>query len=149
MQTNAHQLWRLRIVTFVVAALAAASAAYWALKWIATAPARPTAALVAAPAPQPDPQVVARLLGGGQTAAVAALVESAASHFKLTGVVADLGKNGYALISVDGKPARPFRVGTRVNDALVLRSVAPRSAALAASAEAPVSVTLELPRLGP
>ena len=95
-----------------------------------------------------DPQALARLLGGGQTQLVATLVASAASHFKLSGVVASQGKNGYALISIDGKPARPYRVGARLNDALLLHSVAPRSAALAASLDAPVSVTLDLPKLG-
>lgn len=94
--------------------------------------------------------MVARLLGGGQTgiaAAQAVTIDTAASRFKLTGVVADRAKGGYALISVDGKPARPYRVGTLVDNALVLQSVAPRSAALAASADAPVSIILDLPKL--
>jgi general secretion pathway protein C len=72
-----------------------------------------------------------------------------ASRLKLTGVVANRSQSGYALISIDGQPARPYRVGARVNDALVLHSVAPRSAALAASLDAPVSLTLDLPKLTP
>ncbi|MDO9196588.1 type II secretion system protein N [Rhodoferax sp.] len=150
MQTQTHGLWGLRIITFSVAALAAASATYWVLKWTAPAPARPGAAVNFAGPSQADPQVVARLLGGGQTgvaAAQAVTIDTAASRFKLTGVVADRAKGGYALISVDGKPARPYRVGTLVDNALVLQSVAPRSAALAASADAPVSIILDLPKL--
>jgi general secretion pathway protein C len=150
MQTHAHSLWWLRISTFLVAALAASSAAYWVLKWIATAPTSQTSAPVfSSPAPT-DPQVVARLLGGGQTSVAAAQagpIASADSRFKLTGVVADRARGGYALISVDGKAAMPFRVGAQVSDTLVLHSVATRTAALAASVDAPVAFTLELPRL--
>jgi len=147
MKTQSLGLWWLRIATFSVAALAAASAAYWVLKWTAGTPTVPL--LPAAPgmshAPQSDPQVVARLLGGGQQAVVATLSDSAASRFKLIGVIADKSKGGYALISVDGKAAKPFAVGAQVNDAMVLHSVAPRSAALATSTAAPVSLTLNLP----
>jgi general secretion pathway protein C len=140
------------MLTFSVAALAAASATYWALKWTAAAPPNSSAALVFPGSGAADPQVVARLLGGGQTGvAVAQAVpgDTAASRFRLTGVVADRAHGGYALISIDGKPARPYRVGAQVNDTLVLHSVAPRSAALAAGLDAPVSLTLELPKLSP
>lgn len=147
MQTHSHNLWWLRIVTFSVTALAAASATYWGLKWTATVPPGPTAAVIFSGASQADPQVVARLLGGGQTGVAAASLDSAASRFKLTGVVADRASGGYALIAIDGKSAKPYRVGSRVDDALVLHSVASRSAALAASVDAPVSLTLELPKL--
>jgi general secretion pathway protein C len=146
MLTHSLHLWGLRLATFLLAALAAASAAFWVLKWIATAAPGPSAALVFPAPPAADAQAVARLLGGGQTVA-AALPDSAASHFKLIGVVADRAHGGTALISIDAKPARPYRVGSRVNDALVLHSVTARSAALAPSLDAPVSFTLELPKL--
>ena len=148
MKTQSLRLWWLRIATFLLAALAAASAAYWVLKWSAPASASSAsgAALPISRAAQTDPQVVARLLGGGQKTVVA-LVESAASRFKLMGVVAEHSQGGYALISVDGKPAKPYRVGAQVDDGLVLQSVAPRSAALAARVDVPASLTLELPRL--
>ncbi len=98
-----------------------------------------------------NPQAVARLLGGGQTnattASPTAAADSAARRLKLTGVLADQAIGGYALISVDGKPTQPFRVGANVNEALVLHSVAPRSAALATGMDAPPSVTLDLPKL--
>ncbi len=148
MKTQSLRLWWLRIATFLLAALAAASAAYWVLKWSAPASANRTssAALNFSRTAQTDPQVVARLLGGGQKAVVG-LVESAASRFKLIGVVANRAHGGYALISVDGKPARPYQVGAAVNETTVLKSVAARSAALAANADGPVSLTLELPVL--
>lgn len=151
MQTHPHNLWWFRSTTFLLAALASASAAYWALKWSATVPVAPSAALMVASASPPDPQVIARLLGGGrsssaaQPGAASAVPDSAASRFKLTGVVANRARGGYALIAIDGKPAQPYRVGARIDDRWVLHSVAPRSAALAASADAPVSLTLDLP----
>lgn len=154
MQMHSHHpsysLWWLRIATFSLAALAAASAAFWVLKWTATAPVQTSAALVSSAVSLADPQAVARLLGGGQASvapAPGAPAGTAASRFKLTGVVADRLTGGYAVIAIDGKPAQPYRVGARVDDSLVLHSVAPRSAALAASVDAPVSLTLELPPL--
>ena len=149
MKTATLSLWWLRIATFLLAALAAASATYWVLKWQATRPSNLTAAVVYTAPPAADPQLVARLLGGGQASSSATLVSSAASHFKLSGVLANRANGSYALISVDGKPAKPYRVGTHVNDDLVLQSVAPRSASLATSPEAPVSVMLELPKPTP
>ncbi len=102
----------------------------------------------AAPA---NPQALARALGGGnavagpQAAVVAAA--SVAGRLALVGVVANRNRGGAALISIDGKPARPYRVGARVDDALVLQSVAPRRAVLADSLQGPASLTLELPPL--
>jgi len=144
--------WPLRLVTFMLAALAAASATVWTLKGLASAPLPAPGHLIFTEPHPADPLAVGRLLGGGQpsaTAAPAMAVDSAASHFKLTGVVAEQGQGGVALIAIDAQPAKPYRVGARVNEALVLHSVTPRSAALAASKEAPVSVTLELPKLPP
>lgn len=152
MQTHTHSpsRWWLRLVTFTLGALAAASATVWTLKGLASAPLpSPGHVIFAEPHPA-DPLAVGRLLGGGQpsaTAVPAMAEDSAASHFKLTGVVAEQGQRGIALIAIDAQPAKPYRVGARVNETLVLHSVTPRSAALAASQEAPVSVTLELPKL--
>lgn len=95
-----------------------------------------------------DPQAVARALGGGvvEVPGVAA-APSAASRFTLVGVVADTSSSGAALISVDGKPARPFMVGARVDERLLLQSVGGRRATLASDATGPAEVTLELPAL--
>jgi general secretion pathway protein C len=148
MQTQSPSLWWLRITTFALAALAAASATYWALKW--TSPPR-TDGVAALPSfTASNPQLVAQLLGGGQTSTQAAsptAASEAARRLQLTGVVADQAIGGYALISVDGNPAQPFRVGAQVNESLVLQSVAPRSAALATGPDAPALVTLDLPQL--
>ena len=101
------------------------------------------------PAAAPNPEAITRLLGGAPTALPAgriAVADPSGDRLKLTGVVAGRASRGYALISVDGKPARPFGVGSQVTDTLVLRSVAVRSAALGPDRTAPASVTLELPK---
>lgn len=142
-----HNIWWLRIATFTLAALAAASAAYWALNLSAPAPVTPSDLVFPDATAKSNPQALARLLGGGQVSAAAVKSDARASRLKLTGVVANRGQGGYALIAIDDQPAKPYRVGSQVNDQLMLQSVAPRSAALAVDRGAPVSVTLELPAL--
>jgi general secretion pathway protein C len=65
----------------------------------------------------------------------------------LLGVLADRQHGGAALISVDGKAAKPYRVGAPVDGNLVLQSVAGRRAVLAAGVDGPAQMTLELPPL--
>lgn len=96
----------------------------------------------AAPA---DPAAVARLLGASPQAMAAAPVVSLASRFSLVGVVAGRSRRGAALIAVDGRPAKPFRVGSAVDEGLWLQAVEGRRAVLAASANGPGVLTLELP----
>ena len=144
-RSNPQGRWAVRGAAFVLWALAAASAAYWGLKLVG----RPASGPVAAPslrtAAPADPAAVARLLGATAQAAVAAPVASLASRFALVGVVAGRSRGGAALIAVDGKPARPFRVGSAVDEGLLLQSVEGRRAVLAASTGGPAVLTLELP----
>jgi general secretion pathway protein C len=136
--------WTVRSLTFMVWALGAASVAYWALK-VAGAPAGPAAApLARGPAPD-DPSLVARLLGSAPVAAAPA-APSLSSRFTLLGVVAGPGPDrGAALIAVDGKAAKPYRIGTQIDDGLVLQSVEARRAVLAAADSGQPVLTLELP----
>lgn len=142
--------WTVRGATFALWLLAAGSAAYWALK-LGSAPTRsaPVAAGARGPA-SIDPTAIARLLGGSSTgnAVAAAPVPSLASRFNLVGVVAGVSSGGgAAVISVDGKPARPYRVGAQLEEGLVLQSVQGRRAVLAAQPDGPAVLTLELPAL--
>ncbi len=139
-----------KAVTFALSALVAASAVYWGLQWGGT----PVTFMATQPNPSataaPDPQAVARALGGGMavvTAASASSAVSANSRLILVGVVADVHSAGVALIAVDGKPAKPFRVGATVDGSLVLQSVGARKATLGADRDASVPVVLELPAL--
>lgn len=150
MQINAYSLWSTRMVTFALSALAAGSVAYWALKGAGTATPSAAPPLAQASAPPADPQAVARALGGGLVLAQAEPGgrPPASSRYVLAGVVADRAQGGAALIAVDGKPAKPFRVGATVDGRLVLQSVAGRRAVLATGLNAPAEVTLELPLPG-
>jgi general secretion pathway protein C len=64
------------------------------------------------------------------------------------GVVAGAHSGGgAAIIVVDGKPAKSFRVGAVIEEGVVLQSVRGRQAVLTAGAAGPALVTLELPPL--
>ena len=149
MATSVQSKWALRVTTLLLWLLAAGSLVYWGLR---IAPRAPVAAVAAAGRTSlaADPQAVARLLGATAVAAGpvgAAPMASLASRFNLQGVVAARSRRGAALIAVDGKPARPFRVGATVDDGLVLQAVEGRRAVLAASLGGPPVLTLELPPL--
>ena len=144
MQTNPHSPWWPRIATFLVWVAATASLAFWGLKWSGTGVKVPNVAAPGSGGGAPsDPQAVARMLGAGAWGAP--VVTAAASRYALLGVVAGPHGAGVALISVDGKPARPFEVGATVDAPLLLKAVASRQATLASGVEAPTAVTLELP----
>ena len=148
MLTRSPASWNVRGATFALWLLAAASAAYWALK-LGSAPHRsvPVAQSARGPAAV-DPMAVSRLLGGGTPAPgmAAAPQPTLASRFILVGVAADASSgNGAAVISVDGKPARPYRVGSYLDQGVLLQSVQGRRAVLAALPGGPPLVVLELP----
>lgn len=149
MQTRAPSRWWLRAVTLCLAGLATASASYWALKWSSSTPS-PAGTVAAVPrVPNANSQSISRLMGASPTAPTAAttpVADANGGRLKLIGVVAGRAERGYALISVDGKPARPIGVGGQVTEQLVLKSVAARSAALAPDRSGPATLTLELPK---
>lgn len=151
MRTIPYARWWLWLATFLAAALAAASAGYWGLKLMAPPPSAVGPAVLGSAQVPVDPQLVARVLGGGQSPAAslsAPTPEASAGRFKLAGVLADKHARGYALIAVDGKPPRPFRVGSPVAEALLLQSVSKAGAVLAVSLDGPMAVRLEMPKLG-
>ena len=148
MATRVQSRWTVRLATLLVWLLAAGSCVYWGLRM---APRSAPAGVVAA-ARQPfstDPGAVARLLGASALVAASPTqpAVSLASRFNLLGVVASRSNRGAALIAVDGKPPRPFRVGSPIDEGLVLQSVDGRRAILAASAGGPPVLTLELPAI--
>ncbi len=143
---NTQNRWLVRAFTLVAWMLVAGSCVYWAFKLGGGAPLAvvPVAARTAAPA---DPAAVARLLGATAQLSMAAPVTSIASRFSLVGVVARRSRGGAALISVDGKPARPYRVGTAIDEGVWLSAVEGRRAVISGSARGPAILTLELPVL--
>ncbi|NMM06311.1 type II secretion system protein N [Polaromonas sp.] len=138
--------WSMRLITALLWALATASAVYWGLRLGGPGAARAAPATMhAAPAGDASARLaaIARVLGDAQSA-VATSVDSAPSRFGLLGVVAQ-GSGGAALLMIDGKPAKPYRVGTQLEEGLLLQSVGPRHVVLAASAGGPALHRLELP----
>lgn len=145
MATSVQSSLAVRGATLLLWFLAAASCVYWGLR-IAPAKAASTVLATTRPAAPTDPVAVARLLGANRVAAgPAAQTVSLASRFALLGVVSAGTHDGAALIAIDGKPPRPYRVGTAIDEALMLQSVQPRQAVLANSVAGFPVLTLELP----
>ena len=134
-----------RGVTFALWALAAAGAVYWGLKLGGGG--RSVAVPEVAPraVPAADPAAIAALLGSTPAAAAVPQMTPLATRFQLLGVVAGVSSgDGAAVISVDGRPARSFRVGASIDQGVVLHSVQGRRAVLA-DGNGGELVTLELP----
>ena len=127
-----------RWATFLVWALVAASAVAWGLKLFVTAPAAPPQVAVAGMSQLPRGDVT-RVLGADAVpvvdpAAGESIASPADARFQLVGVVAPRGsetaRGGVALIAVDGKPAKAYRVGALVDGENALQAVRARGADL-------------------
>ncbi|HQD15607.1 MAG TPA: type II secretion system protein N [Ottowia sp.] len=132
--------------TLLLWALLAASALWWWLR--AGQPVAPPQAPVAGGAPAAltvDSAQVARALGATAAAPAApAAAPELGGRLALKGVVTH-GGQGAALIALDGKPARPLRVGALlegVDGGWRLRAVSPHAAVLAADGR---ELRLEMP----
>jgi general secretion pathway protein C len=69
-----------------------------------------------------------------------------ASRYQLRGLIAQSGA-GVALLSVQGGAARPYQVGSVIEEGVVLRSVGQRYVDLETVGERPIRIRLELPAL--
>jgi general secretion pathway protein C len=136
--------WPAATATTLLWALAAASVVFWGLR-LAAPPDALTPPVPSTPAAPLDPAAIARLLGAQAPRETVVVAPELASRFVLLGVVADTAGKGAALIAVDGKPPRPYRVGTTLADGYVLRSLDARAATVGASTSGPAALTLQLP----
>lgn len=126
-------------------------AAAWGLRLFV--PARPaplhTTTVDTAVSPRGD---LTRLFGVEAPPAPVAEAPPPDARFKLIGVAAPRAAGhageGYAVIAVDGKPARAFRLGGVVDGEIVLQEVRPRGATLGPR-HGPPTVALEIPPLPP
>lgn len=135
-----------RLLAFVIWAAVAATVVFWGLRLFVGSPSAPTHVGVAggAAAPRGD---VTRLLGGASAPLAANAVATTSSRFRLVGVVAprvDGSDTGVALIAVDDKPARAYRIGAPVDDSWIVQAVHVRSASLGPRGGA-TALNLELP----
>lgn len=140
---DASPRWPAALGTTCVWALAVASLVFWGLRLAAPPETAAPPALVAGPVAV-DPAEVAKAFGA--TTAPASLTPDAGNRFQLLGVIADEDQRGAALIAVDGKAPRPFRVGQQLGDGYVLQGVDVRAARLGAGADTPTLLTLQLPK---
>lgn len=152
-----------RIVAFLTWAAVAASGVFWGLRLLAVPAAVPAGVAAAAPSAAPTADLQ-RLLGAAPAGAGQAdgtdLLASPGGNVPgglvLSGVIAAPStatqaasaargeRGGIALISVAGQPARPFRVGDRLQGDWVLLEVQAR-AALVGPAGGPAAFALVLP----
>lgn len=129
--------------SLLVWGVVAFSAVTWGLRWSATGTAPSNATTAVQALPEVDVSAAARSLGAVPVQAAAA--PTLASRFQLQGVMAGGPNAGAALIAVDGKPAKPYRVGAVVVDGMVLQSAQARRISLGASMDGPQTLVLELP----
>jgi len=145
-----------RLSAFVIWSLVGATAVFWAMRLAASPPQVPPYAVAVgnSAAVRGD---LGRLFGVAPrpSAGAQAAAPEASSRFKLVGVMAPRDPTvqaepgqGVALIAVDGKPAKPYAVGARVDSDLVLQSVGLRTASIG-PAQGARMVVLELPKLAP
>ncbi len=143
-----------RLIAFVVWAAFAACAAFWGLRLFASAPQAPAHA-TAVGGINVARGDLARVLGADAVVASgpAAVATAQSTRMQLVGVVAPrsgsvavASSEGLALISLDGKPPKAYRVGSVVDGDQVLQGVQHRSAKLGPRGQ-PASMTLDLPPL--
>ena len=140
-----------RLSAFAAWALVAAGVVFWGLRLGVTPLVAPAGTPTVAEALRP-PADLSRLLGAAPAPAAAVPVAES-SRFRLVGVIADAqpagatgaARRGVALLAVDGKPPRAFRIGATVDGgSLALLSVARRAVQIGPRG-GPPSVSLELP----
>jgi general secretion pathway protein C len=133
-----------RLTSLLVWAVVAYSAVVFALQWGVGVP---VDAVVAGSEqkqvlPEVDALAVSKALG---VAPVQSASASLASRFVLVGVMDGGPTQGVALISVDGKPAKPYRLGQTVTEGFVVLATGPKKAELGPQLGAASSLVLELP----
>lgn len=141
-----------RLSAFVIWAVVAAGLMFWGYRLWARPMAAPANVLTVSEGTAVRADFT-RLLGAALAAVTAAPVPVVESNrFRLLGVLAPVSAPGatrpstfgVALIAVDGKPARPYVVGARLDGDMVLQSVSRRSASIGPAEGAP-GIVLELP----
>jgi general secretion pathway protein C len=136
----------LHLATLLVWALVAYSAVVFVLRWdvdgnVINAPSA-VGQGQSQGLPEVDALAVTKALGAAPAQSASA---SVASRFVLVGVMDGGPAQGVALISVDGKPAKPYRVGQSVSENLVVVATGPKKAELGPQVGASSTLVLELP----
>ncbi len=134
----------LRLTSLLVWAVVAYSAVVFGLRWGGDVPV--DFAVAGSEQKQVlsdvDALSVSKALGAAPVQSASA---SLASRFVLVGVMDGGPSQGVALISVDGKPAKPYRLGQTVSDGFVVVGTGPKKAELGPQLGVASSLVLELP----
>ena len=134
------------VLTSMVWGLIGLSVVFWSLK-LTEAPPQPAPVLATSATAQAVPQVKSAQIASWLVAAPGAgesVAGATGSRYELRGVITQ-GRSGVALLAVDGQAAKPYWVGSLIHEGVMLRSVGPRHAELAADRRGPVIQRLELP----
>lgn len=142
----------LHLATLLVWALVAYSAVVFVLRWdvdgeVINAPSavgqgQSQSQSQSQGLPEVDALAVTKALGAAPAQSTSG---SVASRFVLVGVMDGGPAQGVALISVDGKPAKPYRVGQSVSENLVVVATGPKKAELGPQVGASSTLVLDLP----
>ena len=130
---------------FFIWALVAASTAFWGIKIFAAT--RPVPLGAQAPQAVSANGPMERLFGAVVVPTVAAPAQHPESErFQLVGVIAPPGvtRGGFALVALDGQPARTWRVGATIDGNTSLLAVSKRGAEFGPPG-GPTAFTLQLP----
>lgn len=148
-----RKAWAPRAAAFFLWALAALTASHWAMRAAGVHPQPELATVVAGDADASTVQAplaqLAQVFGPPSApapgaSAPAAAAPDPAARMRLVGVVANRAQTGVALIAFDGQAARPYRVGSVLEDHWKLQRVDTRSATLVALRGNGAPLTLEL-----
>ena len=141
---QSHRLL-LHIATFCVWLLVAFSATYWLLPLKEGKTQENFLSVAESTADSIDTASLVRLLGAIAPQATAEV--RASNRFALKGIVAGAPGKEAALISIDNKPAVTFKVGSTVEDGMVLQSATARKVTLLKNRGESAVMTLEMPLL--
>jgi general secretion pathway protein C len=134
-----------KLSTFLLWAVAGASAVFWGLKLSSPPAAASVAPVVSAALAPVDVGAVARTLGVVKKSdAKAPEATIVPTKYSVTGIVTGPRNTGIALIAETGKPAKAVRVGALVEEGVVLQAVSAQTATLGPAMGAPALVVLEL-----
>ncbi len=154
------EIWITRLITFLLWAWVAGTATFWTLQNRGAGANNSDIVSAASTTPaltQASPVQEANLVGkialalGAKTPAAESLAGGTGgtagavqARLQLQGVLSVNNKSGAALIAVDGKPAKPYRVGSVVDSGWELLSVEARSATIGQNQKE--AFTLEMPK---
>lgn len=120
--SNIRNPWMLLLFTAAIWVVVALFGVYWTMKFVKSGNVSASIAMIV-PQASVDSSALGKLLGVDPLAGNNSLSTESSVNLALFGVASTSAGGGIALISTDGKPAKPYRIGGKVTDTLTLKSV--------------------------